>query len=615
MDDDVKEMIWESENNSTLKAHCKEPAQNSSYNYNFQFPALHHKHFEISSMNSIHKPNYVSEKFERTMPPGDKMIIHQSSELIKGKQNGNGYAMLPAKGIFFQKPRVPRSSHMEARKPSGALNAVSVKPNHTVTSAYEKSFPFKNISCSASLAGPCRRSPKKIQRRLPSTVEETVREEEKEIYRQLLQVVTGKSFLATKSTSVLPPQVSRLSSDNSICGQPIASSLSSLEPSSLDTESSCRTSFSYLQPSGQISEPLLSNSTNYKVTSDTQGASNQQLPKEKFVPTSQQSQGSDSVIVLDPVVKPQVPGQVPTSQPFFHAELWIKELTSLFDSRARERRRQIEEQKAVALKLQKQRLQECSVQDSIDLHLRVPLEKEIPVTLIQKQEDESTQSEEIEFPELTEAMEREIKRALFGGSQDQTLSEGYRLTITRKDIMTLHSLNWLNDEIINFYMNLIMERSKRKGLPKVHAFNTFFFTKLKSAGYQAVKRWTKKVDIFSMNILLVPIHLGVHWCLAVVDFRKKSILYFDSMGGLNNEACKILLQYLKQESIDKKGVSFDSNGWTLTSKTSEEIPQQMNGSDCGMFACKYADYITKDKSITFTQVCQLSCLYGYYTPM
>lgn len=28
----------------------------------------------------------------------------------------------------------------------------------------------------------------------------------------------------------------------------------------------------------------------------------------------------------------------------------------------------------------------------------------------------------------------------------------------------------------------------------------------------------------------------------------------------------------------------------------------MNGSDCGMFACKYADCITKDRPINFTQV-------------
>ncbi|XP_006729344.1 sentrin-specific protease 1-like [Leptonychotes weddellii] len=73
------------------------------------------------------------------------------------------------------------------------------------------------------------------------------------------------------------------------------------------------------------------------------------------------------------------------------------------------------------------------------------------------------------------------------------------------------------------------------------------------------------------------------------------------MGGINNEACRILLQYLKQESIDKKRKEFDTSGWQLFSKKSQEIPQQMNGSDCGMFACKYADCITKDRPINFTQ--------------
>lgn len=85
---------------------------------------------------------------------------------------------------------------------------------------------------------------------------------------------------------------------------------------------------------------------------------------------------------------------------------------------------------------------------------------------------------------------------------------------------SINTLTWPGcffflSQIINFYMNLLMERSKEKGLPAVHAFNTFFFTKLKTAGYQAVKRWTKKVDVFSVDLLLVPIHLGVHWCLAV----------------------------------------------------------------------------------------------------
>ena len=32
------------------------------------------------------------------------------------------------------------------------------------------------------------------------------------------------------------------------------------------------------------------------------------------------------------------------------------------------------------------------------------------------------------------------------------------------------------------------------------------------------------------------------------------------------------------------------------------IPQQMNGSDCGVFTCKYAEYISRGAEITFTQV-------------
>ncbi|OWK50258.1 Sentrin-specific protease 1, partial [Lonchura striata] len=280
-------------------------------------------------------------------------------------------------------------------------------------------------------------------------------------------------------------------------------------------------------------------------------------------------------------------------------------LTSVYDSRARERWRQIEEQKALALQLQSQRLQERerSGQDLVDLHLRVPLEKEIPVAVGPEGPERARPGQpDEEFPEITEEMEKEIKSLFRGGNQDEVLSEAFRLTITRKDIQTLNNLNWLNDEIINFYMNLLMERSKDKDLPTVHAFNTFFFTKLKTAGYQAVKRWTKKVDIFSVDLLLVPIHLGVHWCLAVVDFRKKTITYYDSMGGINSEACRILLQYLKQESLDKKRKEFDTNGWALLSKKSQEIPQQMNGSDCGMFACRYAECISKDKPINFTQV-------------
>lgn len=82
-------------------------------------------------------------------------------------------------------------------------------------------------------------------------------------------------------------------------------------------------------------------------------------------------------------------------------------------------------------------------------------------------------------------------------------------------VHSVEPLPSLLSQVINFYMNLLVERSKDPGLPSVNTLNTFFYPKLCSSGYSAVRRWTKKMDIFSKDILLVPVHLGVHWCLSV----------------------------------------------------------------------------------------------------
>ncbi|XP_044886267.1 sentrin-specific protease 2 isoform X3 [Mauremys mutica] len=205
------------------------------------------------------------------------------------------------------------------------------------------------------------------------------------------------------------------------------------------------------------------------------------------------------------------------------------------------------------------------------------------------------------LPELTEDMERKITNALGHGQEDEILSSAFKLKVTRGDIQTLRNHHWLNDEVINFYMNLLVERNKQQGFPVLHAFSTFFYPKLISGGYQAVKRWTKGVDLFKQDLIFVPIHLRVHWGLVVIDVRRKTIKYFDSMGQRGHSICEILLRYLQEESKTKRNLDIEPSEWTLYSMKSHEIPQQLNGSDCGMFTCKYADYISRDKPITFTQ--------------
>ena len=115
--------------------------------------------------------------------------------------------------------------------------------------------------------------------------------------------------------------------------------------------------------------------------------------------------------------------------------------------------------------------------------------------------------------------------------------DDHKIQITVKDIDTLSGLNWLSNEIINFYMKMIEARAEadKKMYRAVKGITSFLYHRLKEAGYSSVKRWTKEVDLFSYSLVLVPIHLKQerHWCLTTIDMDTQSIVYYDSMGGNN----------------------------------------------------------------------------------
>ncbi|XP_046714059.1 sentrin-specific protease 2 [Silurus meridionalis] len=209
---------------------------------------------------------------------------------------------------------------------------------------------------------------------------------------------------------------------------------------------------------------------------------------------------------------------------------------------------------------------------------------------------------EEEFPRVTKEMQQEVSVALAQRDPDLVLSSAFKLRITQRDLATLQEGSWLNDEVINFYLNLVMARAEQDaGGRQVYCFSTFFFPKLHGGGHAAVRRWTKAVDLFLYDIILIPLHLGVHWSLAVVDLRVKSVRSYDSMGQRHDDICNLILMYMKEEYEVKKGKDLEILKWTVTSLRATEVPQQKNGSDCGVFVCKYADYIARGRPFTFRQ--------------
>ncbi|XP_033821217.1 uncharacterized protein LOC117369984 [Periophthalmus magnuspinnatus] len=169
-----------------------------------------------------------------------------------------------------------------------------------------------------------------------------------------------------------------------------------------------------------------------------------------------------------------------------------------------------------------------------------------------------------------------------------------RHTLSLDDLSTLEDQNWINDQIINMYGELIMEATEQK----VHFFNSFFHKQLVAKGYEGVKRWTKKIDLFSKWLVLIPIHLEIHWSLVTVSMAHKTISYYDSQGIVFRHTTENIMKYLLAEAKEKKQTAFQK-GWKIT--IIKGIPQQKNDSDCGVFVLEYCRCLSVKQPFRFSQ--------------
>lgn len=98
-----------------------------------------------------------------------------------------------------------------------------------------------------------------------------------------------------------------------------------------------------------------------------------------------------------------------------------------------------------------------------------------------------------------------------------------RATVDKDDIPRLDEGEFLNDNLISFYLRYLqvkLEKEHPELLQKIYFFSTFFFEKLRSTkgkiNYDGVKAWTAKVDLFSYDYIVVPVNEHAHWYLALI---------------------------------------------------------------------------------------------------
>ncbi|CAL9219918.1 unnamed protein product [Arabidopsis halleri] len=215
-----------------------------------------------------------------------------------------------------------------------------------------------------------------------------------------------------------------------------------------------------------------------------------------------------------------------------------------------------------------------------------------------------------EFLTLSREEETAVNRAFSANDSNILVAhENSNIEITGKILRCLKPGEWLNDEVINLYLVLLKEREARepKKFLKCHFFNTFFFTKLFNSGtgynYSAVRRWTSmkrlSYHLKDCDKIFIPIHMNIHWTLAVINIKDQKFQYLDSFKGREPKILDALARYFVDEVRDKSEVDLDVSRWGQ--EFVQDLPMQRNGFDCGMFMVKYIDFYSRGLDLRFTQ--------------
>ncbi|PMD21734.1 cysteine proteinase, partial [Hyaloscypha hepaticicola] len=212
-----------------------------------------------------------------------------------------------------------------------------------------------------------------------------------------------------------------------------------------------------------------------------------------------------------------------------------------------------------------------------------------------------------------------------------------RARVDMGDIQKLDEGEFLNDNLIVFYLQWLQDQLKQKHpewAERIYFQNTFFYQKLSSSekgvkgiNYEAVKKWTSKVDLLDKDYIIIPINEHSHWYVAIIcnapkllpesektnhsqsqDTRKPKrkslppqrkydpkefrIITLDSLGSSHTATCSNLKDYLVLEIKDKKNIEIPRPGAVGT--TAKGIPIQNNYYDCGLFLLSYIEMFLED---------------------
>ena len=200
---------------------------------------------------------------------------------------------------------------------------------------------------------------------------------------------------------------------------------------------------------------------------------------------------------------------------------------------------------------------------------------------------------------LTPDEEARVRSALGPGCASERLRVLDNIPVTRRDLRTLRPGQWVNDEVINFFLKMLTQRTELEpAQSQTYIASTLLYAKLTTNGYDfsRVKRWTRGWASHPKRVI-VPLHIhGDHWVAAFIDLEHRTFEYYDSLVGDDGQSIYAnLMRWLG----DVGAVSPEEKAQFHFHQTVE--PTQYNFFDCAVFAMWFAFCRATQTDIWYTQ--------------
>lgn len=193
-----------------------------------------------------------------------------------------------------------------------------------------------------------------------------------------------------------------------------------------------------------------------------------------------------------------------------------------------------------------------------------------------------------------------------------------------KDYITLNPGIFINDIVVNFYLNFLSMFYEKSSFT-FNIFNTFFYPLISFKSNKGsfpeliCSKPKKNLNIFDYNYLVIPIFEGNHWSIIIVTHPNKMkdiskdnfpwIIYLDSYYEKNDKCIDIIKRFLYSEYALHNGIYSREDYFTkikFIRTFIPKVPRQPNTFDCGIFMLTYIEKFLSNPTFLEQQINELN---------